>query len=256
MKKTYKRKQRFQRTCYNRFKMFQELFSVKNNNFDEFLEEVEKDIQQEKWHKIWNKYGKFFSYLAGGFFACAAFGLMWKNYEAQKKNEIALEFSTAQHLLETGKKKEALNLLESISASSHRGYAGLSLLMRASYFFQQNDRSKALALYKEASVRENFPSSLRDLAILMTALIVLDEKFSQPLYQKALKDLEPLTHKDHAWHPLALEFSGLLLHRLNQLDKASDHFVKAAQDPKSPDGVRMRCQLLSQMVAREILGKS
>ncbi len=228
------------------------------DKFDEFLEEVENDIRQEKFQKLWEQYGKTIVAVVIGVFVLTGGYMAWQNHQ-QKQNQLYSEqFIGAEDLISQGKIAEAIGVMQSLSKVSHKSYAILAKFAEASLYAQEGPNENFTAskeIYQFIAQDTKVDKSLRDLATFFLINMKVDETEDfgdQKTLNEFLSDLEPLTHADNPWHNLANELKGFILFKQNDLVNASEVFVALAQDPKTPDNMRMRAQLMSQTIAAQM----
>ena len=59
------------------------------DQFDEFVQEVENDIRQEKLRDLWDKYGKIASSVIGGVLTIGVGITLWQNHQT----DVSLKLS-------------------------------------------------------------------------------------------------------------------------------------------------------------------
>ena len=123
-----------------------------SNNFEQFVQEVESDLRQEKFEQLWKKYGKSivigFAVIIG---LSAAFNF-WQHHQAKQRDIISQQFVSAQTLLFNKNIGDALSAMEGISKSSHRSYSTLAKFNMAAILRQETghkDLNRAEEIYKD-----------------------------------------------------------------------------------------------------------
>ena len=224
------------------------------DKFDEFLEEVEQDIRHERLEKLWKEYGKTLVIAVVGVLALTAGFMAWKNHRHNQHVIFSEQFVGAQNLIAQGKTSEAIGVMQSLSKGSHHGYAVLAKFLEASLLVKegpQQDLKSAQDVYVSIEKDKSADKHLRDLATFFKVSLEIDRLPSAPdeaSIKKLIETLEPLTHQDNPWHSIAKELKGLLLYKQNKMTEASEIFISLIQDEKSPAELRMRAQLMSQVL--------
>jgi hypothetical protein len=221
------------------------------DKFDEFLEEVESDIRQEKLEKLWHRYGKLIIGLVVGCLALSGGYMLWQNHQHKQNQLLSEKFVGAQNLITQGKISEALGVIKDLSNSSHKSYATLSKFYEA-HLMSQKDYKAALELYQNIINSSSVEKELRDLAQVFAITLEIDhlgEENQAEAIDPILKKLEPLAGPDQPWRYLALELIGILAYKKNDFSKATDIFLQLAQDPQVPEGMHSRVQLMTQTLA-------
>lgn len=211
------------------------------DQFDEFFEDVQKDIRAQRFANLWKKYGKLVTAALLGIFVCAGFYVMWKQNLERENYEQALKFTKAEQFLMEGRKEEALGVLSTLT----KGHYGI--LAR----FQEalHNPKKAMSIYKSLASNASvvfFQDLARVLYVNGACDALRPEKIN---YLK--KFLEPAL--TGPWQLLALDLKGFLLYSQQKYKEASEIFIKVAQDPKAPENLKLRAQLFSQACARKSL---
>lgn len=218
--------------------------------FDEFLEEVEKDIRQEKLLNLWKQYGK--QVTIGIVAVIALIGLynLWGHYEQNKRVEMAEKLITAQELIAHGDSDKALVILNSLSIESHNTYQPLALFQKAGLLLQGGAKSKpaeAISIYNQLSANKKIEPLWRDLAALLAIMASMD--LPNIKAEDLLAKLEPLTVDASPWRYFAREMKGVLLNRKGEGLKAAEIFARLVQDNNTPSGISMRARLMTQIVS-------
>ncbi len=227
---------------------------AEKDKFDEFLEEVEQDIRHEKYLNLWRKYGRFASSILVGVLVIAAGINVYNNYESKRRLEAAQKFADVEQLIARGQVEQALSVLAAMGEESTKTYPVLAQFARAALLKRQggeDNLTKAVEIYKELGQSRKGEASWRDLAKVLEVYIEIER--GQIGYNDLVKQLEPLQGENAPWRALALETEAMLHYKNGEKAKASEIFVKLAQDKNTSEGVMMRAQLMAQVLATEEL---
>lgn len=221
--------------------------------FDEFLEEVQNDIRQEKLLQLWKQYGKLvMGFMAGIIFLVAGYKV-WSHYEQNKRMQMAEKLIAAQDYLAKGDMDKAQTLLNTLGTESHDTYQPLALFQKAGLLLKGNPKpqpSEALAIYTQLSENSNVVPLWRDLAALLAVMVSVDQEATN---QEALSgQLEKLTDDQNPWRYFAREMKGILLHRQGNKSQAQELFARLVQDSQTPAGISMRARLMVQIISTEM----
>lgn len=219
--------------------------------FDEFLEEVESDIRQEKIERLWHQYGKLIIGAVVGCLALSGGYMLWQNNQYKQNQLMSEKFVGAQALIAQGKIEEALGVIKDLTKNSHKNYAVLSKFYEA-HLVNQKNYKEALDLYHKIIDDTSIESDLRELAQILAITLEINHlngDNQQEAIDTIIKKLEPLTAQDKSWRYLALELTGILSFKKNDFSKATDIFLQLAQDPQVPEGMQSRVQLMTQTLA-------
>lgn len=217
------------------------------DKFDEFLEEVKKDIRQEKFLNLWKRYGK--SAVGGviGILMLTVGYNLWGHYEHNKRVAMAEKLMSAQDYVIQGNTDKALAFLDDLSASSYATYQSLALFQKAGILRKESKPLEAIAIYKELSENSKLESIWRDLASLLMAITSMDQPNIKE--EELINRLNALISDNNPWQYFAREIKGTLLYRKGEKDQAAELFARLIQDNQTPPGISMRAKLMAQIVS-------
>ena len=98
---------------------------------DPLLREIEEEMREEKFTKLWKKYGIF---LIGGVVALVvgvAGFQWWTGYATDKRMETGRQFDSATELVIAGNVEDARAAFDALAANSDDGYALIASLRSA-----------------------------------------------------------------------------------------------------------------------------
>lgn len=204
------------------------------------LREIDEELRQEHYSKLWSRYGKLIIAAAVLLVAGVAGFKAWQAYDISHRSELAERFSTAVVAEMSGDLTTALQAYTTLSEEADGGYEVLARFRVASTLAQQGDRAGAAAAYSQLSADSRIDGPYRDMATILGALNELDAASPSDI----LNRLAPLTTLDSPWRFSARELSGLAALRAGDTQGAVDWFNQLVSDPATPAGVRARAQEL------------
>jgi hypothetical protein len=218
--------------------------------FDEFLEEVEKDIRQEKLLQLWKKYGK---QVTAGLVAIviliAGYNL-WSQYKHNKHLQMAEKLITAQELIAQGESAKAQTILTNLSQESTSTYQSLGLFQSAALLMQEGSTQKqreAIKIYDQLAGNKKIEPLWRDLAALLSIMVQID--LPDVKVDELLSQVEPLTSDQNPWRYFAKEMKGLLLYRKGDKAQSTEIFARLVQDSQTPQEISLRSRLMVQIAS-------
>ncbi len=203
---------------------------------DSLLREIDEELRQEHYAKLWKKYGSYIVAFAVIIVAAVAGYQGWRAWDIKSRMEQSDRFQAALELKQSGDSEAARNAFAELADDAGDGYATLARLQKASVLEQNGDRQGAIAAYNQIAEDSSASEHFRDLAIILGALLEADSADPAQLTAK----LKPLTAAENPWRFSALEITGLLAYRANDKDKAREIFGKLAEDAAAPQGIRGR----------------
>lgn len=203
----------------------------------DIFREIDEELRRERLEKLWQRHGKLIIALAAAVVVGAAAYVGWQRYQENRRLTLAEQYGAAVALADAGtgdiaKADAALAQL----ADQDGGYGALAALERAAVKARAGDLDGAAAIYDGLAKNPGVPSTLRDLALLLKAMRLLDS--GDPAALTA--SLEPLTGPDNPWRFSAREMIGLLALRSGDQARAMEVFTQLADDQTAPATLRAR----------------
>lgn len=229
--------------------------------FDEFLEDVEKDMRQEKLENIWKKYGKLISTVLVIAIGGSSGWVLWKKNFQKQLNLTSQKFMKAQELIDRGNVSEGLGVYDSIIHDSSKTYGSLATIAKAGLLAGKSpeDIKKAQELLTKLSMNKAADKIVRDFAAVTLIRIDLDQSelkaIDGPTKAKLiahLVSLDKLSADNSPYALLAQELKGTILFALNDYAKAAEVYVKIAQTKDCPRGLQTRAEIMSQLILKNI----
>ena len=233
------------------------------DKFDEFLEDVEKDMRHEKFEKIWKEYGKLIS--TGLIIALGGSGawVLWKNHAEKQLNLTSQKFWRAQEKVNSGNLNEGIGVYESIIHDGSKTYASLAHIAKAALLAEKGgeDAKQAMTLLTELASNKSADPIMRDFAALAVIRLDLDrselktiDDATKAKLMTHLVTLDALSTDKSPWRLEAYDLKGLILFTLKDFTKASEAYVKIAQTKDCPRGLQARAEIMSQLILKEMAG--
>ena len=206
------------------------------------IQEIEEDLKHEQYAKLWNKYG---GLLVVG---CVAIVMVvagyqgWQSYYSAQRTAEAAAYAAANG----APAQTAAPALDKLALDAKTGYGPLAELRRAAVLAQSGDTKAAIAAYDTLAAKTAIPPVYRDLAVLRSVLLALNDGDAAALTLR----LQPLLAT--GWRHTALEMQGLLAQRQGETDRARQIFQQLTDDTATPQALRARAaELLAMMGAPE-----
>jgi hypothetical protein len=205
----------------------------------DIFQEVDEEVRREQIRKLWDRYGILVVLAA---FAIVAGVGGWRYYEWRQLNAAAQfgdAYLAAQTLADDGKHAEADAALEKLSQDGSSGYRVLARLKDAADL-STTDQKAAVSAYDAIAEDHGVPQSLRDLATIRAAMLLVD---STPLSDMALR-LEPLTSSTSTFRHTARELLALSAWRVGDTAAARRWADMIMTDGETPSSLRQRVEVL------------
>jgi hypothetical protein len=220
--------------------------------FDEFLEEVQYDIRQERLINLWDRYGKLVIIGIVGILILGSGYNFWRHYETNKRSQMADQLTSAQEYLSAGETEKALTVMGVLAQEGNTTYQPLALFQKAGTLLQGEKSAKpleAIAIYNQLSTNAKLDPLWRDLATLLAVMASIDQPTLKG--EDLLARLSALTVDQNPWRYFAREMKGLLLQRKGDSVQAAEVFAALVQDNQTPSGISMRARLMVQILSTD-----
>ena len=201
-----------------------------------FAREVDENLRRDNLRDAARAYGKWA--IAGVIVLLFAIGalLFWRDHQSRQAALDGEKLSAAIEDIGNGKTAAATTALAPLEASHSDAVAVSARLTDAALALQQNDRPKAIAIYRALAADNGIAAPWRDLAtIRLTAL-----DFDTLAPQAVIDRLAPLTKPGTPWFGSAGEMTALALLKANRRSEAGRLFGQIAADKTVPDSIRGR----------------
>ncbi len=172
---------------------------------EEFIREVDEELQEERYAKIWRKIGPYVISLAIGIVLFTSGVVFWNNYTEDKKQKLGDDFTAAVELIKEEDFDTALIALERITDKASDGYVTIAKMKKASILIQKKQIMEGLEIYEDLE-KTAFDQSFKDMSTILFVLNAIDHKPSDILLDK----IERLT-ENSSWKYSALELKGFIL---------------------------------------------
>ena len=207
-----------------------------DNTADPLLKEIDEELQQERFAKLWRRYGNWAIGAALAIVVVVAGHQGWKSYQKNRSEQASLRFTSAIRLAASNNAAEAEKAFAEIAATAPKGYAMLARFREAALAAKQGDQPRAAALYRGIAADSGLDKTYRDLATLSAAYVSADSAEPKALRQ----EIAPLTQADSPWRHLARELSALLSLRAGDREVAREELRRLAEDAAAPAALKTR----------------
>ena len=103
-----------------------------NPEKDSFFKEIDEELRQESYAKLWKKYGKYLIGIAVIFVASVAAYQGWKGYDLSRRSDDSALYASALNAISQNQTKDAASALARLSKDGTTGYSILACLLYTS----------------------------------------------------------------------------------------------------------------------------
>ncbi len=210
---------------------------------NEFFREVDEEFRRDQVARFWKRWSGLLIGLALVVVAGVGGWRYWQYLEDTRAQDAAARFYEAQQQIAEGNTAQGQERLEELALEEHAGYAALARLRLAASLGAQDPVAGARA-YEELAGDTTVPATMRDLARLRAALLLLDSDFDN-----AAATLQGLAAPANPFRHTAREALGVAALNRGDYDAAGTWFDQVAADAETPSALRDRLEIYSALVA-------
>jgi hypothetical protein len=210
----------------------------------EFFREVEEAVRQDRYRRLFDRYGVYIIAAAVLIIAGVAGYKAWTYWRESEAKDAGSKFSQAVTLSTGGESAEARKTFERLAAEGPKGYAALSRFQLAASEAKAGERDKAVATYDALATDSRVDNILQGYAALQAAALRLETAD----YAEMERRLDGLLNNS-PWRYSARELLGLSAYRLNNMGEAEKQFSALVGDQGTPSNLRQRADMMLALIA-------
>ncbi len=208
---------------------------------DSLFREIEEDLRQERFNKLWSKYGTYAIAVVVLAIVGVAGHQYWQSRDHAKRADESAQFSTALRATMENRSAEASQALTKLAETGTNGYALISKFDLAAIKSRDGNKAEAASAYLAIASNKDTTPELRDLATLLSVLQEIDNGDPKMLTDR----MAPLVASANPWRFNAKEFTAYLAQRMGENQRAGQLFRELADDATAPQGIRARAAEMS-----------
>ncbi len=212
---------------------------------ESLFREVDEEVRQDEYKKIWDRYGTLIAAAALGLVLVVSAYKGWEYYKLKQSQDASTVYFDAVAKANAGKTDDALAAL---AAVKHAGFAQLGKLREAAVIAEKGDVAKAVQAYDAIIADKATDPELADLARIRAGYLLADTAKPDELLTRLGK-----FDKDGApWRNEAREIFGLAAWNTKDFAMADRYFNAIFSDKDAGPAIRQRAQVLIQLIAPEL----
>ena len=208
---------------------------------DSLFREVDEEVRQEQFKKLWARYGKFVIGLAILVILGVAGVEGWRYWQNKQSETAGDAFFSASKLAASGKAADAVKQFGSIDKT---GFADLGRMRAAAAVAAEGKIDEAVKLYDAVAADATVDATMRDLARVRAAAALANSASFADI-ETRLKDF---VGPDSPWRHVAREILASVQYRLKDYAGADKQVQAILADPATPAPVRQRALIMSQLL--------
>jgi hypothetical protein len=212
---------------------------------DSFIREVNEELRQDQVKALWRRYGAVVIGVVVAVVVATAAYVGYDYWTQRRANQSGDAFSQALELAQQGENDEALSALEKLENDGYGSYPVLARMRAATVQATSGNPDAAIAGFDAVAADGSAPGVIRDIARLRAGLLLIDHGS----YEDVARRVESLTADGNPLRFTAREVLGLSAWKQGNLKEAQALFEEILDDPQTPQGVRQRAELMSELIA-------
>jgi len=211
---------------------------------ESFFREVTEELRQDRAKAFLSKYGLWLVALAVIVVLATAGFVLYRHWDLERANQSGDALSQALSLAQAGKTDQALADLDKIEKNGHGAYPVLARMRAATILADKGNFNGAVKAFDAVAADGSVPDSIRDIAKLRAAFILVDHGS----YDEVSARAKPLSSETNPLRFSAREALGLAAWKAGKLDEALKFFQGIATEQMAPRGLRERANLMSDLI--------
>ena len=204
----------------------------------DIFREVEEDLRHDRIKEAWDKYGNYLIAFAVLIAVVTGGYQFWQKVQLDNRNAQADQYLSAIELLQTGSGEAARDALTAIQETGSGGYKALASFQMAALHVREDDLESAIKAYDSISAQSGIDQSLKDLAKIKAAQLLMDTGSRADLEAR----IGSLTVESNSWRFTAREILAFVAFRDGDVRTAYDEYNDLSQEPGLTPELRQRVE--------------
>ncbi len=209
---------------------------------ESLFREVDEEVRQDEYKKLWDRFGNLFVGLAVACVATVGAYKGYQYYQLRQSETAAIVYQEAVKKAADGKFEDALSAFKAVK---HAGYGQLARVREAAVLAEQGETAKAVAAYDAIAGDTAVDPIMNDLARIRAGYLLVDTAKPDELQAR----LGTFDKEGEVWRHQAREILGLAAWRATDYVTADRYMNAILADPETPPALRQRTQAMVQLIA-------
>ena len=203
---------------------------------DTFLREVDENLRRDQMQDFLRKNGKWIALAIVLFLAATGGWIYWEQHQKKQSAEQSEQLHAIFNDIAQNKQQTVPERLQKLEQANGDVVRASAVLTDAALALEKNNRSAAIAKYRELANDKGLPQLYRDVGtIRLTAL-----EFDTIKPEEVVARLEPMAKTGNPWFGSAGEMTALALLKQGKKAEAGKLFAQIAADNQVPNSIRTR----------------
>jgi hypothetical protein len=203
---------------------------------DTFLREVDENLRRDQLQDFFKKNGKWIALAVVLFLGATGGWIYWQQNQKKTSAEQSEQLHAIFNDIAQNKQQTVPERLRKLEQANVDVVRASAILTDAALALEKNNRSAAVAKYRELADDKGLPQLYRDVGtIRLTAL-----EFDTIKPEEVIARLEPMAKSGNPWFGSAGEMTALALLKQGKKAEAGKLFAQIAADNQVPNSIRTR----------------
>lgn len=203
---------------------------------DTFIQEVEENLRRDRVTDFFKSYGKWIAVAVVLFLAAIGGWIYWEEQQKRTSSDQSEKLHALLTDISAGKTQTVPQRVAELEKSHSDVVRASASLTDAAVALEKNNRSAAIAKYRELVNDKDVAQPFRDVAtVRLTAL-----EFDTIKPEEVIARLQPLAKAGSPWFGSAGEMTAFALMKQNKNAEAGRLFAAIAADQQVPSSIRSR----------------
>ncbi|MEN3791537.1 tetratricopeptide repeat protein [Fulvimarina sp. MAC3] len=207
---------------------------------ESFFREVSEELRQDRIKSIWTRFGTVIISVIVAIILLTVAYVGWERYSIAEANASGDRYLAAQDLVAAGDTDAAIEAFRAIAADGWGAYPDLARMSIANAEAQAGRIDQAIASYGEVAADGSIPSSMREMADLRAAYLLVDQGSLTDVRARA----ERLTGDDNPLRYAARDAIALAAWKAGETETARDLYQSILDAGDAPGGISQRAGLI------------
>lgn len=217
----------------------------------DIFQEIEEDLQREKWDQIWKEYRSWIL-IGVGTFVIGVAGYLWYGEATERRNAaLSDEYLVANELMAAGDRDAGLSALESIIANSSGGYVVLASMQKAALLADEGNIDEAVRSYDAIRSSNKTEDILGQLAAIKAGWLLVETESFEAMTAR-LGDLA-FAEEEGPWAAGATEILAYSAVRTEKLVEAERLYIRIRTMRSASLGIIGRSAEMLSIIEQQIV---
>lgn len=215
----------------------------------DIFDEISSELRRDRAREVWNRYGIFVIGLALAIILSVAGVSIYQAYIKNSNEAASLRFETMQSKIANAEAARAIEALARFAEAENNGYGLLADFHRARHLLDLGRKAEAVELFEKLAKQALLPPTLRDYARISAAYALLGTISAAQLEEQ----LVDMLRGDNALRHSAREIVALGYYLEADYLAAHEIYRIALADPELPQMLATRLNIVNKQLKAQLI---